>query len=132
MMKTSFGADHPFVPASHENPLDPGVWKKVLFPQADLQSGVVQMVNWARLPAGKRFAAHYHEDMQEIFVILQGEAHLQVGADRVVMRRGDAVRIDAREVHTMSNPGSDAVEYLVVGISAGAGGRTVVVERESP
>ena len=91
-MKTSFGADHPFVPASHENPLDPGVWKKVLFPQADLQSGVVQMVNWARLPAGKRFAAHYHEDMQEIFVILQGEAHLQVGADRVVMRRGDAVR----------------------------------------
>ena len=96
-MKISYGADHEFVPASHENPLDPGVWKKVLFPKADLQAGVVQMVNWARLGAGKHFAAHYHEDMQEIFIILQGEAHLTAGTQTVVLRRGDAVRIDPRK-----------------------------------
>lgn len=127
-MKTSFGAKHSFVPASHENPLDPGVWKKVLFPKSDLQAGVVQMVNWARLGVGKRFAAHYHEDMQEIFVILQGEAHLQVGSDCIVLRRGDAIRIDPREVHAMSNPGDEDVEYVVVGVSSGTGGRTVIVE----
>jgi mannose-6-phosphate isomerase-like protein (cupin superfamily) len=127
-MKISYGADHEFVPASHENPLDPGVWKKVLFPKADLQAGVVQMVNWARLGAGKHFAAHYHEDMQEIFIILQGEAHLTAGTQAVVLRRGDAVRIDPREVHRMSNPGAEDVEYVVVGISSGVGGRTVVVE----
>jgi hypothetical protein len=54
-MKTSFGAEHSCVPASHENPLDPGVWKKVLFPKLDLQAGAVPMVNWARLGVGKRF-----------------------------------------------------------------------------
>ncbi|MCU0981776.1 MAG: cupin domain-containing protein [Pirellulaceae bacterium] len=126
-MKTSLGADHSFALASHENPLDPGVWKKVLFLKSDLQSGAVQMVNWARMGVGKRFAAHYHEDMQEIFVILQGEAHLQVGSECVVLCRGDAVRIDPREVHAMSNPGGEDVEYVVVGISSGMG-RTVVVE----
>jgi len=127
-MKISYGADHEFVPASHENPLDPGVWKKVLFPKADLQAGVVQMVNWARLGAGKHFAAHYHEDMQEIFIIQQGEAHLTVETQTVVLRRGDAVRIDPREVHAMSNPGAEDVQFIAVGISSGAGGRTVVVE----
>ena len=98
-MKISYGADHEFVPASHENPLDPGVWKKVLFPKADLQAGVVQMVNWARLGTGKHFAAHYHEDMQEIFIILQGEAHLTAGTQTVVLHAGDAARIDPHEVH---------------------------------
>jgi len=118
------------VPASHESPLDPGVWKKVLFSQADLSAGVVQMVNWARLGAGKHFASHYHEDMQEVFIILQGEAHLQIGTDRVVLRRGDAIRIDPHEVHRMSNPGTDDVEYVVFGVSSGVGGRTVVMGEE--
>ncbi len=127
-MKVSYGADHEFVPASHENPLDPGVWKKVLFSKADVQTGVVQMVNWARLGPGKSFAAHYHEDLQEIFIILQGEAQLTVGAQAVVLRPGDAIRIDPREVHRMSNPGAEDVQYVVVGISSGLGGRTVVVE----
>lgn len=127
-MKLSYGTDHEFVPASHENPLDPGVWKKVLFSKADMQTGVVQMVNWARLGPGKSFAAHYHEDMQEIFVILQGEAHLTIGDQTVVLRSGDAIRIDPREVHRMSNLGAEDVQYVVVGISSGAGGRTVVVE----
>lgn len=88
------------------------------------------MVNWARLGAGKHFASHYHEDMQEVFIILQGEAHLQIGTDRVVLRRGDAIRIDPHEVHRMSNPGTDDVEYVVFGVSSGVGGRTVVMGEE--
>lgn len=129
-MKTSFACDHEFVPASHEDLRDPGVWKKVLFSRADIQAGVVQMVNWARLGGGKRFADHYHEDMQEIFVILRGEAHMKIGTERVVLRCGDAVRIDPHEMHVMSNPGTEDVEYIVVGVSSGLGGRTVVVGAE--
>ena len=51
-MRTIRSADLPFVPAGHEDPQDPGVWKKVLLEKADLRAGHVQMVNWARLPAG--------------------------------------------------------------------------------
>jgi mannose-6-phosphate isomerase-like protein (cupin superfamily) len=127
-MKTILSVQRPLVPASHEDPREPGAWKKVLFERADFQAGAVQMVNWARLPAGKGFAAHYHEDMQEVFVIISGTAELTAGPNTVVLHRGDAVLIDVREVHQMRAQGDEDLEYLVVGISAGEGGRTVVVE----
>jgi mannose-6-phosphate isomerase-like protein (cupin superfamily) len=116
-----------FVPAAHENPLSPGVLKKVLLEKADLRPGRIQMVNWASLGVGKRFAPHYHEDMQEIFILVQGEAEITVGTDTATLRRGDAVVIDPREVHQMRNSGAEAVEYLAIGITSEAGGKTVVV-----
>jgi mannose-6-phosphate isomerase-like protein (cupin superfamily) len=126
-MKLILSADRPFIPASHENPLSPGVWKRVLLQKADLHAGAVQMVNWARLPPGKSFAPHYHEDMQEVFVIIQGVARITVAADTSVLHRGDAILIDPREIHQMWNDGAEDVEYLAMGISAGRGGRTIVV-----
>ena len=129
-MRTIHSADRPFVSAGHEDPQNPGVWKKVLFEKTDLQAGHVQAVNWARLPSGNSFAPHYHEDMQEIFVIVQGTAELTVGDETVTLRPGDAVLIDPREVHQMSNSGAGEVEYLAFGISRDTGGKTVVIERD--
>jgi mannose-6-phosphate isomerase-like protein (cupin superfamily) len=126
-MKLIRSADLSFLPAGHEDPNSPGVWKKVLFQKADLQAGRVQMVNWARLPVGSAFAPHYHEDMQEFFVIVQGTAEITVGAQTAMLGRGDALLIDAREVHVMCNVGEQDVEYLAVGISSGQDGKTVVV-----
>lgn len=126
-MKLIHAADRPFVPASHEDPLSPGVWKKVLLQGDDFRPGRVQMINWARLPAGRSFAPHYHEDMQELFVIIQGSVELAVGCEKVALGRGDALLIDSRETHQMSNSGSEDAEYLVVGVSAGTGGKTVLV-----
>jgi mannose-6-phosphate isomerase-like protein (cupin superfamily) len=116
------------VPAGHEDPRNPGVWKKVLFQKAEIQAGHVQMINWARLPVGKSFAAHYHEDMQEVFIIVQGVATIAVGGERVTLERGDAILIDPCEVHEMENTGAEDVEYVALGISRGEGGKTVVVE----
>ena len=127
-MRTIKLATRSFVPAGHENPLSPGVLKKVLLEKADLQLGRIQMVNWARLGVGKEFARHYHEDMQEIFVIVQGEAEITVGTQTDTLIRGDAVVIDPHEVHQMRNVGTEAVEYLAIGVTSDAGGKTVVVE----
>jgi mannose-6-phosphate isomerase-like protein (cupin superfamily) len=127
-MKIISASDRTFIPAGHENPNAPGVWKKVLFARDELQPGRVQMINWARLPVGSRFANHYHEDMQEIFLILQGEAEITVDSQTHILRRGDAIAIDAREAHTMRNLGDIDVEYMAMGITADRGGRTVVVE----
>jgi len=126
-MKLIRSSDKSFVPASHENPLAPGVWKKVLFQRDELQPGTVQMVNWARLPAGRSFAAHYHEDMQEIFIIVAGEAEMVVAGQTVLLGRGDTIAIDPREVHCMINRGHVDVEYVVFGITGNKGGKTVVV-----
>lgn len=127
-MKTVLSSERAFVPASHENPNAPGVWKKVLFQKADFQAGHVQMINWACLPVGSRFANHLHEDLQEIFVILSGEAEIRLGQQVQVLGPGDAIRIDPREPHSMRNVGAIDVEYLVVGISSEQGGQTVVLK----
>jgi mannose-6-phosphate isomerase-like protein (cupin superfamily) len=119
-----------FVPAGHESPIAPGVLKKVLLEKTDLQPGRIQMVNWANLGVGKRFSKHYHEDMQEIFVVVQGEAELVVAGESIRLRRGDTVVIDAREVHTMRNAGTKEVEYLAIGITSETGGKTVIVDDE--
>jgi mannose-6-phosphate isomerase-like protein (cupin superfamily) len=117
-----------FVPASHENPLNPGVLKRVIATRDDLQFGQVQMVNWARLPKGSSFQLHYHEDMQEVFVLLNGHVQMQIHTDTLSMQAGDTVIVDVREVHKMTNVGDCDAEYLVFGISSGQGGKTVVVE----
>ncbi len=120
--------DRPFVPAAHENPDDPGVWKKVLLKRDDLINGRVQMFNWAKLPPGKTFAAHFHEDMLEIFIMLSGQAEIRVNDDTRTMAAGDTVVIDPREVHTMWNEGEQDAEYLAVGIATGEDGQTVLVD----
>ena len=126
-MKYVSAADRPLVPAGHEDPRAPGVWKRVLLEKAELWPGKVQMINWAVLPVDSSFAAHYHEDMQEVFVIIAGAAKATVGDQTVTLRGGDTIVIDPREVHHMWNIGDVDVQYVALGISGDANGRTVVV-----
>ena len=116
-----------FVPASHEDPRNPGVLKRVIATKDDFQAGHVQMLNWSRLPVGSSFQLHYHEDMQEVFVLLTGCVTMKCGEQTVTMRVGDTVIIQPGEIHQMRNQGDVVAEYIVFGISSQKGGRTVVV-----
>ena len=127
-MKIIRGIDLEFTPASHEDPNDPGCLKRVLATKADLLEGRVQMVNWSKLPVGKSFQRHYHEDMQEVFVLIDGKVDMTVDGEQFTLADGDCILIDPREVHDMTNIGQTDVSYLVFGISAEQGGKTVVVE----
>jgi len=127
-MRVVRAAEREYVAASHENPERPGVYKRVLATHDQLLQGRIQMINWARLPVGASFQAHYHEDMEETFVMIDGEARMEVGSDAVELRRGDAIMVEPGEVHRMTNVGGTDVEYLVIGVSLGRGGQTVVVD----
>ncbi len=126
-MRIVRSTDVKWVPASHEDPHSPGVFRKILLKRDDLIEGFVQMINWALLPAGGSFRAHFHEDMQEIFVMVKGNAKIRVDKEAAVLRQGDAVVIPAGGVHKMENIGSEDVEYVVIGISERKGGATVLV-----
>lgn len=117
-----------FIPASHEPPGCPGVLKRVIATTEEFQPGQVRMLNWARLPARSSFQAHYHEDMQEVFVLLTGDVRMTCGRQSVRLAPGDTVIVDPGETHRMENTGDLDAEYLVFGISSGRNGRTVVVE----
>jgi mannose-6-phosphate isomerase-like protein (cupin superfamily) len=117
-----------WTPASHENPQSPSVWKKILLQKADLLEGRVQMINWCRMEPGKAFSPHYHEDMEEVFIIIKGRARIFVPGEQADMAEGQAAVIPPGEAHEMKNTGEEDLEYLAVGISRGLGGKTVVVQ----
>jgi len=84
------------------------------------------MVNWCRMGPGKAFRAHYHEDLEEIFIILKGKAEILVNGEEAEMGAREAVVILPREVHEMKNAGGEDLEYLAIGISQGKGGKTIL------
>jgi mannose-1-phosphate guanylyltransferase len=116
-----------FVPASHEDPNNPGSLKKVLLHRADVIDGRVQMINWALLPVGKSFEAHYHQDMQEIFIIIEGKVEIMIDQENAELKAGDAVVIPIKSVHKMKNISDTDVVYIAMGISAEGKGKTINV-----
>lgn len=116
-----------YVPASHEDPKKPSVLKKVLLTNQDLIAGKIQMINWAKLPVEKTFAAHYHQDMQEIFIIITGRAKMITDDEEIIVEKGDTVVVPVGAIHAMTNLGKVDVEYLAIGVSWQKGGQTVVV-----
>lgn len=120
-------ADIKQVPASHEDPASPGVLKQILLKRDDLPPGRIQMINWSTLLPGKSFRPHYHEAMDEVFIILNGEVEISVGKETARLERGDAVVITENAVHVMKNLTDKEVSYIAIGIARRRGGKTVVV-----
>lgn len=117
-----------FIPASHENPLSPGVLKKILLSRGDLPDGRIQMINWAKMGVGKSFQPHYHEDMTEVFIILEGKAQIEIGSETDSLNKGDVVIIPVKQTHLMKNISKTVLQYIAVGITTEDGtGKTVNV-----
>lgn len=119
--------DLEWVPVGQESLQAAAVLKKVLVQKADLLEGHLQMINWCTLRVGRAFHPHYHEDMEEIFILLKGKARIRVGEEEADLEKEDAVIIPPPLVHEMKNTGEEEVEYMAIGISQGKGGRTVLV-----
>lgn len=116
-----------YTPASHEDPQDPGVYKKVLAQRTDFPDGRVQMVNWARLPHGKAFRNHYHETLTELFIIIHGKVRGVVDGREFTLDQGDALLVAPYECHTLVNIAPHDSLYVVIGITDAPDGKTVVV-----
>lgn len=117
-----------FLPASHEDKNNPGSLKKVLFTLFDISKEVrVQMINWARILKDRSFNAHYHEDMDEIFIIMRGRVKLNVNNKEFMMGEGDAVYIPQNNIHQMFNHSGSDVDYIALGLGRGKGGKSVNV-----
>lgn len=125
-MKIIKASDLQFVPASHEDPKNPGVLKKVLVQAAEAIDGHLQMINWALLPKDSSFQLHYHETLQEIFIMLNGPVIITVDQQSFELQKGDGFIVDIGEQHEMKNISGGDVEYLVVGVSNGSG-QTIIV-----
>ncbi len=115
------------VPASHEDAIDPGVVKRVLLDAGIDIAGCVQMVNWATLLPGRSFRAHYHEDMHEIFLVIEEGIVARINGKEIPLGRGDTLVVYPGETHEMKNTTDQRRLYIVVGISGGKNGKSVSV-----
>lgn len=57
------------------------------------------------LEAGQAQKAHSHGDADKVYLVLEGRAQVQVGADRVELGPQEAVMAPAGSDHGVSNPG---------------------------
>ena len=75
------------------------------------------MINWAVLPPGRSFRAHRHKDMTEIFIMLHGQAHMQVDSNRFEIESQDVVIVNPGEEHLMENDSGTEVNFIVIGLA---------------
>ena len=85
------------------------------------------MINWASLAVGCSFKPHYHQDMEEVFIILSGRALIKIENEEGELEKGDAIIIPIGKTHTMKNISDEDVNYVALGISTGQNGETIVV-----
>ncbi len=126
-MKVVRFADLEFIPASHEDPKDPGVLKKVLLKNI-LPAGQIRMINWARIPKGNAFAPHYHESMIEVFIMISGKVKAKIGNEETILEKGDLVIAYEREIHTFENISDGDADYFAMGVATKPGGKSVNVK----
>lgn len=119
--------DLKFIPASHEDPKDPGALKKILLKRNDLPAGRIQMINWAKIPVGKTFSPHYHQRMIEVFIIMSGKVKVKIGKEKEILEKGDLVIASEGQVHTFENISKEDVYYFAMGVVTSEGGKTINV-----
>ena len=57
---------------------------------------------------------HFHKVTEETYYLLRGVAAMTVGGQTFPLRPGDTCLIRPGEIHQISNPGRDDVEFLAV------------------
>jgi mannose-6-phosphate isomerase-like protein (cupin superfamily) len=74
------------------------------------------------LPPNTSIGPHVHHELEEFYYVMHGEGTVTVAAGRTApetasIKEGDAIPLLLGDVNSFSNVGSEALEFLIVGIS---------------
>ncbi len=67
-----------------------------------------------KAPAGKSEIRHRHNKSEQFFYVLHGEATIEAGENRTILRAGEGLHIPPRVAHQFKNESGRDVEFLVV------------------
>lgn len=78
--------------------------------------------NWAyvdyyAVPPGASIGAHLHEGVEEVYLVIAGEGTTQVNDETAPLKKGDAVPIKVKDVHSFVNTGTTDLEFVVYGVA---------------
>jgi mannose-6-phosphate isomerase-like protein (cupin superfamily) len=67
-----------------------------------------------RMPPGAAEVRHFHQDSQQFFYVLAGEAVMEVQGQAIVLARGQGLHIPPGTPHQIRNSSNRPVDFLVI------------------
>jgi mannose-6-phosphate isomerase-like protein (cupin superfamily) len=67
-----------------------------------------------QMPSGTSEVRHHHQNAQQFFFILSGEALMEVNDERIPLRKGEGLHIPAGMPYQIHNLCGSPVEFLVI------------------
>ena len=95
-------------PVSH----NPFVRKRVWLRNGDSEN--ITQIARSIFPPGESCEAHSHSDMWEFFLVDCGEVTFLINGKEMVLKAGDAVLIEPRDVHMVKNCSPIRAELMVM------------------
>ena len=75
----------------------------------------ITYVSLAKLQPSLSYEPHDHQDHEEVYYIISGTGHIQVGNETASFRDGDVIYIPSNATHSITNDGTEMVEFLAFG-----------------
>jgi mannose-6-phosphate isomerase-like protein (cupin superfamily) len=82
----------------------------------------ITYVSLAKLQPSLSYELHNHQDHEEIYYIISGNGRIKIGDEIAKFRDGDVIYIPENAMHSITNDGSEMVEFLAFGGFTGIGG----------
>ncbi len=67
-----------------------------------------------RVPPGGAESRHYHERAQQFFFVISGEATLEIGNEKRVLRSQQGVSVPPNIPHRLSNESKQQLSFIVI------------------
>ncbi len=97
----------PFFPPHHTHTTN---WKLI-----DGSAGAHKVALWySEMGPEGQAEPHVHDEMEQIFIILEGEGVFRIGKEEVNVKKGNIVFIPSGESHSMAAIGDRTFKYLLV------------------
>ena len=84
--------------------------------------GSITYVSLAKLQPTLSYEPHDHQNHEEVYYIINGTGKIKVGNETAKFGDGDIIYIPEKAVHSITNDGSEMVEFLAFGGYTGKGG----------
>ncbi|AFU57576.1 putative cupin 2, conserved barrel domain protein [Candidatus Nitrososphaera gargensis Ga9.2] len=81
----------------------------------------ITYVSLAKLQPTLSYEPHDHQDHEEVYYIISGSGQIKVGGESARFRDGDVIYIPEKAVHSITNDGSEMIEFLAFGGLTGGG-----------
>ena len=110
--------DRDWEPGSHEDPKNPGVYKKVLIRHEEVSpKSKLMMFQLCKIPPKTTHVAHSHPTMDEIFYFTEGTGEIETNGKVEKIEPGDRIIVPAGKTHQIRNTSKTELKFIGLGVA---------------